>query len=215
MIKNRGAIMILYYKLVYSKGYVNYNRENFNQKELAYLKTTHQYKYDNDDTIKDLFVEVSKQLTSFYKKCHIKIKTLLSDEYLADLNRVIINKKELYVFNLNAKISKYTELFGNEILIFLMETGERGGDIWRENGIRYYMHSNENTKHSEPHVHVKVGGFSASIRIADGKILAGKLPPNKKKYIINRVLRGKDELLFCWKTKTNGNISFNCCSSFK
>lgn len=95
-----------------------------------------------------------------------------------------------------------------------MATKGRGGDVWRENGIRFYMHSNENTKHSEPHIHIKTGSFSASVRISDGKILAGKLPQNKKKYIIKRVLDNKYELLLCWNTKTNGTEVKICDEQF-
>lgn len=175
---------------------------------------THRYKYDNNTTIKDLFIEITNKLISFYAECGEKTKTLFTDRCLADFNRVIINEKPLYIFNLNTKISKYIETYGNNISIFLMATRGRGGDVWRENGIRFYMHSNENTKHSEPHVHIKTGSFSASVRISDGKILAGKLPQNKKKYIIKRVLDNKDELLLCWNTKTNGTEVKICDEQF-
>lgn len=195
--------MTLNYHLIYSRNYVYTNRKEFKCSELRYIKKLHKFKYNNESVIRDLFVKITKDLQSFYSKNN-NIRESFFDYNLADLHRIVINNKLLLVFNLDMKISKYVEVYGSDIYIFLMATGERGADIWRENGIRYYMHSNENTKHNEPHVHVKSGEYSASIRISDGKILAGELPRKKKKYIINRVLRGKDELLFCWKTKTNG-----------
>lgn len=196
--------MKLKYSLNFSKEYIHFNKKYLKLKEHIYIRKQHYYDYNEETTIRELFVEITNILISFYTKNSTDESNYYSDFYLADLHRIIINGKSLLVLNLDAKISQYVKKYGNDMTIFLMITGERGADIWRENGIRYYMHSNENTKHNEPHIHIKTGEYSASVRIADGFILAGKLPKNKKKYIINRVLQSKNELLFCWNTMTNG-----------
>lgn len=197
-------MMKLKYSLNFSKEYIHFNKKYLKLKEHIYIRKQHYYDYNEETTIRELFVEITNKLISFYTKNNTDESNYYSDFYLADLHRIIINGKSLLVLNLDAKISQYVKKYGNDMTIFLMITGERGADIWRENGIRYYMHSNENAKHNEPHIHIKTGEYSASVRIADGIILAGKLPKNKKKYIINRVLQSKNELLFCWNTMTNG-----------
>lgn len=195
---------MLKYSLKFSKEYVSFNKKQLKFKEQVYIRKKHSFDFNDKTTIRELFIEITNNLISFYTKNSEDKSDYYSDSYLADLHRIIINGKSLLVLNLDAKISQYVKEYGNNISVFLMATRERGADIWRENGIRYYMHSNENTKHNEPHIHVKFGEYSASVRISDGKILAGELPKNKRKQIINRILCSKDELLFCWNTKTKG-----------
>ncbi len=197
-------MILLKYSLKFSKEYVSFNKKQLKFKEHVYIRKKHNFYFNENTTIRELFIEITNNLINFYTKNSEDKSDYYSDFYLADLHRIIINGKSLLVLNLDAKISQYVKEYGNNISVFLMSTGERGADIWRENGIRYYMHSNENTKHNEPHIHVKFGEYSASVRISDGKILAGELPKNKRKQIINRILCGKDELLFCWNTMTNG-----------
>ncbi|MBI5030745.1 MAG: DUF4160 domain-containing protein [Chloroflexi bacterium] len=50
-----------------------------------------------------------------------------------------------------------------------------------------------------PHFHANYGEFRAQISIADGKILAGDLPPRAKKLVQEWRLLHRRELLDNWK----------------
>lgn len=69
--------MTLNYNLVYIKRYIKCNKKYFKLKELIYLKMTHRYKYDNNTTIKDLFIEITNKLISFMRNVKKKQKLFL------------------------------------------------------------------------------------------------------------------------------------------
>jgi hypothetical protein len=53
--------------------------------------------------------------------------------------------------------------------------------------------------HSPPHVHAKYHGFEAQVRIADGEIHRGALPPTARRLVKRWVLRYKSELQRNWQ----------------
>ncbi len=72
--------------------------------------------------------------------------------------------------------------------------------------LRYYVYSHESGKHNEPHVHVcdTANEHKASVRIADGKVIAGKLPGRLERIAKNEILSKQDFYYDCWNTLTDG-----------
>lgn len=87
-------------------------------------------------------------------------------------------------------------------LLLCMDAGE----VFRDDGIRYYMHSKEYCSHNEPHVHVdirheKEGSFS----ILSGIQLAGDKIKTRDIRRIERMIRDrKEELIEYWNLNTDG-----------
>lgn len=50
-------------------------------------------------------------------------------------------------------------------------------------GILISMYVLDTEKHHSPHIHVRYNEFKASIRIPDGEILEGSLPPRQIKLV--------------------------------
>ena len=79
------------------------------------------------------------------------------------------------------------------------------GDVFRENGVVYYMHSNEKTSHNIPHVHVsKPGEFDIYVSLLDYRLLSGQISEKKLKDIIHTINKKQQVLIDHWNTKTNG-----------
>lgn len=101
-----------------------------------------------------------------------------------------------------------------EIDLLFAFTSE-AGEVWRnsksqygDDGVHYYFHSGEMSRHKLPHVHVcyKHEG-SASISIRDGRVLAqdGKRFPRKYlRAAQKRIIENKEELFDYWNKMTDG-----------
>jgi hypothetical protein len=53
--------------------------------------------------------------------------------------------------------------------------------------------------HPPPHIHVEAGEFSALVRIKDGVVISGKLPPSKLKYLKKWITMHQSELMENWQ----------------
>ncbi|MDR3181724.1 MAG: DUF4160 domain-containing protein [Planctomycetaceae bacterium] len=71
-------------------------------------------------------------------------------------------------------------------------------------GIRVLMHTYDNKQHHLPHIHVCYQDTEAVISIADGELLAGKLPPKKLRMVQTWIDIHTDELMQCWNLAVNG-----------
>ena len=80
------------------------------------------------------------------------------------------------------------------------------GTIFKDDGIRYYMHSKEAGKHNTPHVHVDIRHeVSGSFSIIDGKQLSdGKIKKNDIKKIERMIMNKNKEFLKYWDEHTDG-----------
>lgn len=74
----------------------------------------------------------------------------------------------------------------------------------RKNGMKYAIHSNEQTSHHEPHVHVDSAEYSASIQIGNGKLLDGSLPRKKLKEARQTAVEEARLLIDRWNSESNG-----------
>lgn len=83
------------------------------------------------------------------------------------------------------------------------DAGRVGPD---EGKLRYYVHSREAGKHHEPHIHVKdvEERYEASVRISDGKVIAGNLPNRYQRIAEKEILNNQDYYFNCWNTLSDG-----------
>ena len=82
--------------------------------------------------------------------------------------------------------------------------GRWQGDVFREDGIRYYMPSGE-AGHNKPHIHVSINrDYGASVDILTGEILAGDIPKKEHKKVQKYIADNKDKLLDYWNKHTSG-----------
>lgn len=62
-------------------------------------------------------------------------------------------------------------------------------------GIAVSMYYND---HAPPHFHAAYGGFRALIRIEDGQVMAGRLPPNAIRLVVDFAKVRQEELRANW-----------------
>lgn len=80
------------------------------------------------------------------------------------------------------------------------------GNIWRENSLRFDMHSHEGNRHNEPHVHVwdKQSDEEASISLSTLIILDGSLSSKSYKKAKSIIRNNQDYFITCWNDLTDG-----------
>ncbi len=52
--------------------------------------------------------------------------------------------------------------------------------------------------HNPPHVHVYGDGHAALVRIEDGELLAGRLPPRVRRRVLHWIAEHRSELMRIW-----------------
>ncbi len=75
-------------------------------------------------------------------------------------------------------------------------------------GILVKMFFYDTDKHNTPHIHVEYQGETAVYSIADGLVLAGKLPPKKHKLIVAWIEIHNEDLIADWTLAVNGKKPF-------
>lgn len=103
-------------------------------------------------------------------------------------------------------VPRYLDPDNTGIVTFCILVSCNAGDVAREGPLRYYVHSHEAGKHSEPHIHVcdTAHEYEASVRISDGKVVAGKLPRKYAKMAKEKILSEQAFFYECWNTRTDG-----------
>lgn len=76
-------------------------------------------------------------------------------------------------------------------------------------GLIVRMYFFDTDRHHEPHFHVEYGEMEAVFAIESGEILAGGLPPAKRRLVQAWIEIHRDELLADWKLAVEG------CDVFK
>lgn len=79
------------------------------------------------------------------------------------------------------------------------------GELTRFDNVRIYMNYMDTDRHQEPHFHVQLSdGKEASISIATGKVLAGKIDRKSQKIINAWIILHKEELWDRWNKAVSG-----------
>lgn len=101
-------------------------------------------------------------------------------------------------------IEKYYYDIEDKIQVFFIFSNQ-AGDIWVEDGLRYYMHSRESGRHNKPHIHIDYRHEQdVSMSLSDGSVLVGSIPPKALKKARKRVMDNQRFLLECWNKQTDG-----------
>ena len=66
-------------------------------------------------------------------------------------------------------------------------------------GILVKMFFYDTDKHNTPHIHVEYQSETAVYSIADGQVLAGKLPPKKHKLVVAWIEIHNEDLIADWQ----------------
>lgn len=75
-------------------------------------------------------------------------------------------------------------------------------------GILVMMYFRDTDYHQAPHIHVEYQEFTAVLRIPDGELLSGDLPPKKLKLVQAWITIHEDELMADWKLAVRGEPIF-------
>lgn len=75
-------------------------------------------------------------------------------------------------------------------------------------GILVKMFLYDTDKHNTPHIHVEYQSETAVYSIADGQVLAGKLPPKKHKLVVAWIEIHNEDLIADWQLAVNGKKPF-------
>lgn len=102
-----------------------------------------------------------------------------------------------------AVLSKYYNTFEDLHIFFVL--CNQAGDIWVEDGLRYYMNSREAGRHNLPHVHVDYRHeTSATVSLYDGEMIEGDIPRKVMKRVKGKILDNQRYLMECWNKMTDG-----------
>jgi hypothetical protein len=75
-------------------------------------------------------------------------------------------------------------------------------------GILIKMFYHDNDKHNTPHIHAEYKSCKAVYAIADGSLLAGKIPKNKHKIVVAWIEIHKEDLIADWNLAIKGSKVF-------
>jgi hypothetical protein len=81
------------------------------------------------------------------------------------------------------------------------------GEVFNDNNISYYIHSNERTHHNLPHVHVKKRGkYEVVIDFIELKVIktSGNITQKELKAILSVIEQKRTNLIEYWNNRTNG-----------
>jgi hypothetical protein len=62
--------------------------------------------------------------------------------------------------------------------------------------------------HAPPHLHAAHGGSEALFDISTGRVIAGALPRRETRYVVEWMLRNRDELMRNWELAVTGQPTF-------
>ena len=75
-------------------------------------------------------------------------------------------------------------------------------------GIIIRMYFLDDQHHRAPHIHARYAEFEASMRIADGEVLAGELPRKQLRLVQAWIELRRDELLADWELAAAGQMPY-------
>lgn len=111
-----------------------------------------------------------------------------------------------YEHNFSTLIAKYLDPQSTGIITIGVLVSCDAGAVGSVHPLRFYVRSHEFGNHHEAHVHVCDVGhqYEASVRISDGEVIAGKLPPKLAKLAKKSILADQEYYYNCWNTMTDG-----------
>ena len=111
-----------------------------------------------------------------------------------------------YEQSFSALKTKYLDTQNTGIITIGVLVSCDAGTVGSVHPLRFYVRSHEAGNHHEAHVHVCDVGhqYEASVRISDGKVIAGELPSKLAKLAKKSILADQEYFYNCWNTMTDG-----------
>ena len=75
-------------------------------------------------------------------------------------------------------------------------------------GIVVAMYFRDNRRHHAPHIHARFQDAEIVIRIPDGEVLEGAIPPGKLRLLLAWIEIHQDELMADWDLAARGEMPF-------
>lgn len=168
------------------------------------------------------FIEAINIIISNYNKTYLTKQIYIEDlvektwgKYLDNnytFNHMKIDSYHYKWLNYTLKdIQKVFKLF-NETINIVIEGPGIGRELYRTEGIKFIIHSDEKNNHEKyPHIHAEYSGEKIFIYIKDSSLLNNKGFKNKKKtkIAIDYVNSNKEYLLKQWNLIIGTNIDVN------
>ena len=99
----------------------------------------------------------------------------------------------------------YLQIKEDDVLQIQILVNSDAGTVFQLDGIKYYFHSNELTRHHEPHVHIDVRNEqSGTYSIRDFRRLDGNVKTRDETKIKKVLQKRQIELVQYWNEHTNG-----------
>ena len=182
-----------------------YSFYDISSEEKRLLEEGIKFYYNEETTIKDLFLLFNKKFDNLNQKQNeIAYDKINTDRNLKYLYRLVYDNDLIFIFDLRTKIQKIIDVFNSKTLTILLTIFiEKGAIVHNEKGMRFYIHSKESGKHHLPHIHVVYNENEASIAL-NGEKLAGYLPKKKLEMAKEIIEVNKESLLWEWNTLSDG-----------
>ena len=119
---------------------------------------------------------------------------------------VIANKACYEIEDLTITVSYVLDNYDcGEVLRICFFLSVLQGEVFHDDGISYYMHSNENTSNNLPHVHVsKSGEFDIVVDFLNLTLIEGNIKQRQLNQILDVIKTKQNTLVDYWNNHTNG-----------
>lgn len=161
--------------------------------KLFKLKTTDSF------TVRELWDKIDVFLTRWNR-------TNLDEYYEKYL---VFNNLRYSIENINLPLCYYLQRMnydGDSIIEVQILLNMDAGEVFEDDGIRYYIYSKESGRHNKPHVHVDVRHERSGVfSLMDGEQLDGdKIQKKDINRIQKRIEERREELIIYWNEHTDG-----------
>lgn len=162
-----------------------------------------------DFSIRDLWDWVDERIYEIGAKFKTDPVLTLADEFSVIQKYLVFNGLRYSIDSAEKPVIYHLQRMGWSMddtieiqLLLCMDAGE----VFRDDGIRYYMNSREAGKHNEPHVHVEIRHESSgSFSILTGKKLSkGRIKSTDIRKIQKMIENRKEDLVRYWNEHTDG-----------
>ena len=185
---------------VYMRGLESIDDNRFWVEQLAHYQAHKTFDFDLDLVASSSIANISNAIVerigfdkSKFAESYLRIYLLENGEFVEIITPTVCI----------STLSKYYDI-REDLHIFFMLSNQ-AGDIWVEEGLRYYMQSKEAGRHHLPHIHVDYRHeSSATVSLYDGEMIEGDIPKKVMKRVKEKVLNNKKYLMECWNKLTDG-----------
>lgn len=185
---------------VYMRGLESIDDNRFWVEQLAHYQAHKTFDFDLDLVASSSIANISNAIVerigfdkSKFAESYLRIYLLENGEFVEIITPTVCI----------STLSKYYDI-REDLHIFFMLSNQ-AGDIWVEDGLRYYMQSKEAGRHHLPHIHVDYRHeSSATVSLYDGEMIEGDIPKKVMKRVKEKVLNNKKYLMECWNKLTDG-----------